>query len=216
MSEKNSKNQSKKESGGSYKLNKDAVDRLVNADKKTYPKTGSGRSDPAKQYRSKGLLDKIPSPVKALFIKFWFNGAVCFFIYWGLGMYIWDTLDMIVVLGVVMGMVTDLLVNNTFRFFEVTKGDNSKWMMFPKRKFWTFFTNIIYGILIVLIVAWIYNSINVLLNMASGTDGKVFLGVEPVLFGILYVAVDMLFIGTKNLLIKIINDAKEKADTISK
>ena len=214
MPDKNSKNQNKsrEENSGSYKLNKDAVDRLVNADKKTYPK----RADPGRQYRSKGLLDKIPSPVKALFIKFWFNGAVCFFIYWGLGMYIWNTLDMIVVLGVVMGMVTDLLVNNAFRFFEVTRGDNDKWMMFPKKKFWTFIANIPYAILIVLIVAWIYNVINILLNMANGTDGQVLLGVEPVLFGVLYVAVDMLFISIKNLFIKIINDAKEKAYTISK
>lgn len=193
----------------SYKLNTEAVDRLVNADKKTYPKT---KEDPGKKYRSKGIIDKIPSPIKALFIKFWFNGAVCFFIYWGLGMYIWDTLDMIVILGIVMGMVTDLLVNNAFHFFAVTPGDNNKWMMFPKRKFWTFFTNIIYAIFLVYAVAWIYNAINIALNVISGSDGKIFLGVEPVMFGLLYVAVDMIFIGMKNLAIKIINDAKKKAD----
>lgn len=192
-----------------YKLKTDAVDRLVNADKKTYPKS---KVDPGKKYRSKGFIDRIPSPVKALFIKFWFNGAVCFFIYWGLGMYIWDTLDMIVVLGVVMGMVTDVLVNNAFRFFAVTQGDNDKWMMFPKRKFWTFFTNIVYAVILVWLVAWIYSIVNVLLNMANGTDGQIFIGVEPVLFGVLYVVVDMLFIGMKNLTIRIISDAKEKAN----
>ena len=40
-----------------YELKTDAVDRLVNADKKVYPKT---KVDPGKQYRS-GFLDKIPS-----------------------------------------------------------------------------------------------------------------------------------------------------------
>lgn len=214
MSEKNTPKPDKgKNESKLPKINTDAVDRLVNADKKNYPKSNT---DPGKKYRSNGFIDKIPSPVKALFIKFWFNGAVCFFIYWGLGMYIWDTLDMIVVLGLVMGMVTDVLVNNAFRFFAITPDSNNKWMLFPKRKFWTFFTNMIYGVVVVWIVAWIYNTVNVILNTLNGVDGQIFIGVEPILFGILYVAVDMLFIGTKNLLIKIINDAKEKADTISK
>ena len=209
MSNKDTNHNQEKSTSSSYDLKTDAVDRLVNADKKTYPKT---KTDPGKKYRSNGFLDKIPSPIKALFIKFWFNGAVCFFIYWGLGMYIWDTLDMIVILGVVMGMVTDILVNNTFHFFAITEGENNKWMMFPKRKFWTFFANILYAIPVVLIVAWIYNIINILLNVLNGTDGQMFFGVEPVMFGILYVAVDMLFIGMKNLATRIINDAKEKAE----
>lgn len=209
MSGKNNQNQNSTKSGG-YELKTDAVERLVNADKKTYPKT---KEDPGKNYRSKGLIDKIPSPIKALFIKFWFSGAVCFFIYWGLGLYIWDTLDMVIVLGVAMGMVTDLLVNNAFHFFAITPNSNNKWMMFPKRKFWTFFVNIIYSTIIVIIVAAIYSGINVLLNIVNGPDNKVFLGVEPVLFGIFYVAVDMLFVGMKNLVVKIIADAKVKVDS---
>lgn len=208
MSDKN-KNKQEESKSDLYSLKTDAVDRLVNADKKEYPKT---KVDPGKKYRSKGFLDKIPSPIKALFIKFWFNGAVCFFIYWGLGMYIWDTLDMIVVLGIVIGMVTDLLVNNAFHFFAITPGENNKWMMFPKKKFWTFITNILYSIVLVFIVAWTYNIINVLLNVLNGADGQIYVGVEPVLFGLIYVAVDMLFISMKNLAIKIITDAKEKAD----
>ncbi len=211
MSDKRKNNQNRdSDKLGGYELKTDAVNRLLNADKKADPKS---KVDPGKQYRSKGFLDRIPSPIKALFIKFWFSGAVCFFIYWGLGMYIWDTLDMIVVLGVVMGMVTDILVNNAFRFFEVTPGSNSKWMMFPKKKFWTFFTNIIYGFIIVLLVAWIYSGTNVLLNHINGSEEQIYLGVEPVLFGILYVAVDMLFIGMKNLVIKIITDAKAKVSS---
>ena len=204
MSEKNQQNETQ---NNAYKLNTDAVDRLVNADKKEYPKT---KTDPGKQYKSKGFLDKIPDPVKAIFIKFWFNGAVCFFIFWGLGMYIWDTIDMIFVLGIVLGMVTDILVNNAFRFFAITPGSNDKWMMFPKKKFWTFFTNIIYAFLVLCVVVWIYNTINVIGNSINGTTGEMILGVEPVLFGLFYVAVDMLFIGMKNLFIRIIADAKEK------
>lgn len=208
MSKKDKNQQNEKSSvESSYKLNTEAVDRLVNASKKTYPKTNV---DPGKKYRSKGFLDKIPEPIKALFIKFWFNGAVCFFIFWGLGLYIWDALDMAVVMAVVLGMVNDLLVNNTFHFFAITPGSNNKWMMFPQKKFWTFFANIVYSFLVLLIVIWLYNAINIAGNMISGTEGQIYLGVEPILFGIFYVAVDMLFVSMKNLAIRIISDAKDK------
>ena len=192
-----------------YKINTDAVDRLVNANNKTYQ---NGNSDPGKQYRSKRLLDKIPSPIKALFIKFWFNGAVCFFIYWGLGMYIWNTLDMIIVLGIVLGIVNDLLVKNTFHFFAITPGTNNKWMMFPQKKYWTFITNMIYFTVIVYIVAQAYSTINLSLNALNGTEDQVYLGVEPILFGLICMAIDMLFVSMKNLAIRIVTDAKEKAD----
>lgn len=194
--------------GNNYRKKSEAVERLVNANKKTYANT---KGDPGKKYRSKGFLDKIPSPIKALFIKFWFNGAVCYFIYWGLGLFIPNTLDMIVVLGVVMGMVTDILVNNAFRFFAVTDGDNDKWMMFPKKKLWTFFANIGYALVVTFIVSWVYNILNILLLAIS--SGQAFVGVEPILFGLFYVGVDMLFIGMKRLVIKIISDAKEKVDS---
>ena len=197
----------KKSSADYYKLKTDAVDRLVNADKKTYDKT---KGDPGKEYRSRGFLDKIPSWIKALFIKFWFNGAVCFFIFWGLGMYVTDMLDMIFVLAVVMGMVTDILVNNAFRFLATYEGQNDKWMMFPKKKYWTFVANILYAFPILVGVIWFYNILNVVLNKFKGTEGELFVGVEPILFGLAYMAIDMLFIIMKQTMIKIISDAKQK------
>jgi hypothetical protein len=208
MQNKSKKTDEKNDSRNPYKINKAAVDRLVNADKKTYPKTNV---DPGKKYRSKGFIDKIPDWIKALFIKFWFNGAVCFFIFWGLGMLIFG-LDMIVVMGVVLGMVNDLLVNNVFHFFAITPGSNNKWMMFPKRKLWTFFANIVYSTIILFIVVWIYSIINIAYNAIMGTTNQIGLGVEPVFFGLLYMAVDMLFVGMKNLFIRIVTDAKEKAN----
>ena len=203
---KKKQNPSHKERAESYKLNVDAVDRLVNAKNKEYPKT---KVDPGKQYRSKGFIDRIPSPIKALFIKFWFNGAVCFYIFWGLGMLVTDLLDMMVIMAVVLGMVNDLLVNNAFHFFAITPGSNNKWMMFPQRKLWTFFANIVYSFVVLSVVYMMYASIILAFNI--GYNGEIPFGVEPVLFGLFYMLADMLFVGMKNLAIIIINDAKEKA-----
>lgn len=197
----------KKSSPDYYRLKTDAVDRLVNADKKTYDKT---QGDPGKAYRSRGFLDKIPSWVKSMFIKFWFNGAVCFFIFWGLGLYVSSMLDMIVVLSIVMGMVTDILVNNAFRFLATYEGQNDKWMMFPKKKYWTFFANIFYAFIVLVGDIWFYNILNVVLNRMNGTTEELYIAVEPILFGLSYMAIDMVFITMKNTMIKIISDAKQK------
>ena len=196
----------RKTPGNYYNLKTDAVNRLVNADKKKYESTDT---DPGKQYRS-GFLHKIPDWIKALFMKFWFNGAVCFFIFWGLGLYVTNMLDMIVVMAIVLGMVTDILVNNAFRFLESYKGQNSKWMMFPQKKYWTFFANIIYAFIVLLGVIWFYNVMNLIANSIRGTEGEFYIGVEPILFGLSYMLIDMCFIGMKNTIVKIVSDAKQK------
>ena len=208
MSKKKQTKKQEKVESSSYKLNTKAVDRLVNADKKTYSDT---KSDPGKQYRSNSFIDNIPSPVKALFIKFWFNAAVCFFIYWGLGMFVPNFWDMMLILGVVLGVANDILTNSVLHFFARTPGSNNKWMMFPKKKFWTFFANILYCTIVLFIVVWIYNIVNIAMNAVMGTDGLIYLGVEPLVFGLLFMGADMLFVSIKNLLIRIVTDAKEKA-----
>lgn len=179
-----------------YKLNTNAVDRLVNAEKNASKSQNVNLKDPAKRYRS-NLLDRIPDPVKALFIKFWFNGAVCYFILWGIGFA--DFLDELLVMSVVLGMVTDILVNNILRFVETVPGSNNKWMMFPKKKYWTFIANILYAGIIYLCVGNLYGLFNAF-------------GVEPILFGLFYMMFDLLFIGMKNLMKTIINDAKNKVN----
>lgn len=209
---KNSKKQTpppkNKEAGNPYELKTDAVNRLVNADRLEIPRE-MRTADPGKRYRS-GIFDRIPSWIKALFIKFWFNGAVCFFIYWGLGLMIPSMENMILILAIVLGMVTDILVNNIFRFFAVTEGANDKWMMFPKKRYVNFFLNIIYAFCLLIAVIWLYNVINVTANTLMGTEDQIYLGVEPIMFGLFYMGIDLLFLAIRNGFWRIIRDAKNK------
>lgn len=193
-----------------YRLNTKAVDRLLNADKLEIPKDQK-RTDPGKKYRS-GFLDRIPDTVKALFVKFWFGGAVCYFVLWGLGVYVADMLDMIVLLSVILGMITDLLTNNILRLVETVPHANDKWMMFPKKKFWTFFANIPYAALVLVCVIWFYTAINTVIGAIIGSPDSVTIGVEPILFGIFYMMFDLLFVSMKRLTLTIINDAKNKVN----
>jgi hypothetical protein len=204
MSENNNKkNQNSTENY--YDLKTDAVNRLVNADKLPRPAVNT---DPGKEFRSKNFLAKIPSWVKALFIKFWFNGAVCFFIFWGLGMLIPNILDMLIVFGVVLGLVTDIFVNNIFRFIENYPGQNKKWMLIPKKANWTIFPNVVYSIVVLFCVFYLYNFINFVIIDQMG--GDVMFGVEPIAFGLLYLAVDMFFISIKNMIVSIVDDAMKQ------
>ena len=210
MSQNNPKKNQNTDSRDYYKLNTKAIDKLVNADKMEIPQDKKLK-DPAKKYRS-DFLDRIPAPVKALFVKFWFNGAVCYFIFWGLGEFLIDHLDTIVILSLVLGMVNDILVDNILRFIETVPSENAKFMMFPKKKFWTFFTNIIYAFIVLNCVIFLYEIINIALtNILHGT-GQVYLGVEPILFGLFYMGFDLLFVGMKNLFFTIIEDAKYKVN----
>ncbi len=185
-------------------LKTQAVDKLITADEDNVPEVGAAE---IRQYTSSGL-DKIPSWVKALFLKFWFNGAMCFFFLWGLGNVLkgWD---IILVLALASGIVTDLLLNNIFRFISPTDHGYDKWMIFPQKKYWTLFANIAYSSVVVLLVVYTYNGINIAIN---GPDSdKVAIAVEPFLYGLMYLIYDLVFIGFKNLLIKIIKDAKAKS-----
>ena len=108
--------------------------------------------------------------------------------------------------------VQNFLLGNIIHLLLLPGVIAKKWMMFPKRKFWTFFANIIYSTIVLFIVVWIYSIINIAYNAIMGTTNQIGLGVEPVLFGLMYMAVDMLFVGMKNLIIRIVSDAKEKAN----
>ena len=76
-----------------YKLNIKAVDDLITADVTNSPKVSEAE---LRKYRS-GPKVRLSDTVKALLIKFWFSGAACFFFMWGLGMYLNNWLDQLVV-----------------------------------------------------------------------------------------------------------------------
>ena len=196
---------SKKKNEKNYELKSDAVDKLLKAEKGEVPEFSE---EELKKYRSKGGI-KLPQPLKVILLKAWFAGAVCYFILWGLGMYIYSLIDMLFIMGIVLGMVTDLLTNNVIRFIEATPGENNKWLMFPNQKgMVSFFLNLVYALVLVACVYFLYSGINLMIVAIIGNADTVPLGVEPVLYGVFYMGFDLLFVGCKNLLKQIISDAQ--------
>ncbi len=188
-----------------YDLKTEAVEKLVNA--KDAPEVSDAE---IRKYRSGGKF-RIPSWLKILFLKFWFSGAVCYFFIWGLGNYV-QGLDKIVIIAIGMGMVTDLLVNHFLRALEPEERAYDKWMMVTFRKWWSMVLNVAYAGLILYCIVQSYTAINTIMYGDPETSDKI-LGVEPLLFGVLYVAFDMLFITIKNGFVKIISDAEKKVSS---
>ena len=185
-----------------YKLHSEAVNDLATANEENSPEVSE---EELRKYRSGGKF-KLSETVKALLVKYWFNGAVCFFFFLGLGNYLRDLLDQLFVLGFAMGIITDILVNNVLRFIAKPEGGNDKWMMIPQKKLSSLFLNIGYAFVVLFFVYMFYNLLNTILQKLGGS----ILSVEPLLFGLIYLGFDLLFIGMKKMMKNIINDAKKK------
>lgn len=189
-----------------YELKSEAVEKLVDAQKGDVPQFSQ---EELNKYRSKKLA--IPEWLKIVFIKAWFAGAVCFFVLWGLGIYLSATLDMLFVAGAALGMVTDLLTNNVIRFIEKNPGSNDKWLLCARKGVAGFGMNLLCAFVILLCVYFTYSVINFTIISITGATDMVPLGVEPLLFGLLCMGYEMLLIGMKRMVQGIIRDAKHAA-----
>lgn len=191
-----------------YDLHTGAVEDLVTATKDNTPRYSEAELN---KYRSGKTKWKFPQWLKVLLIKIWFYGAVCFFVFWGLGLYL-KGLDMYFVAAVVLGMVTDLLINHFLRFTEKLPGGSKKWMMVTRRGTAGFFLNLLYGGLVLFLVITAYNVINtVIVTLYAGSETAPLLTVEPIVFGLTATGADTLCVTIRNTLRKMVEDAKRKA-----
>ena len=196
-----------------YDLKMKAVADLADADESNSPEVSE---EEINKYKSRAGKLHVSNTIKVLFVKFWFAAALCYFFIWGLSNYLKDQLDLLFVSALAFGMMTDILTNNAIRFFAEELGSNDKWMMFPKKKYITFFLNIIYSFLVIFIVYQIYTMINYAFAQITGNHERVVLGVEPILFGVFCVITDLTLIKIKRVFLGIIEDAKKKAGNSGK
>lgn len=190
-----------------YKINTKAVDNLAKAMKEDpYQKTTKEEQKNIKNYKS-SVFSKMPTWLLVTLIKWWAGGAICFFIIIGLGLYLKDTLDRLFVLGLAIGVANDLLITGGFLHFESSQKEFHKFLLLPvsPKHVWTLPIHIIIGFSISALIFGFYSIVNLLIT--KGASDPV-LYVEPILFGVLYVSIEMSFVGIKNLVVKLINKKK--------
>lgn len=188
-----------------YKLKTKAVDDLVNATAENSPPVSKQE---LRKYQSSATGIKMAGWLKAVLIKWWMAGIVCFFFVWGLGVYVADQLDLLVIAALALGFVTDIVTNNIFRFIARPENANDRWMMVPRKKFVSLPLNVLYAFLLVFCVVETYNALNTLIVALTHTEEAVPLGVGPILFGLFVMGWDLLFIGMKRMFSRMIADAK--------
>ena len=190
-----------------YQLHTGAVEDLVTANKENTPQYSE---EELNRYRSGKAKRKFPQGLKVVLIKFWFYGAVCFFVFWGLGLYL-SGLDLQFVGAIVLGIVTDLLINHFLRFTEKLPGGSKRWMLVTRRGTAGFFMNLLYGFLLMFLIVTAYNMINTAIVALFGSENAPLLHVEPLGFGLIAMGADLLCVTIRNTLRKIVDDAKRKA-----
>lgn len=189
-----------------YRLNTKAVDDLVTADVSNSPKVSRKELD---KYRS-GPKIHLSDWVKVILVKWWFAGAVCFFFLWGLGTVVPNRENQLIIVGLGLGFVTDLLVNKIFRYYEKTPGGNNRWMMVTKKGFISLPLNVIYAFVLLVCIVGTYNAVNAVWLAASGQQDTIPVGVGPILFGLFATIWDLIFLGMKRMLKRIISDADKQ------
>ena len=190
-----------------YRLNTKAIEDLVTADSSNSPKVSEAE---LRKYRS-GPKFHLSGWVKAALIKWWFAGAVCFFFFWGLGIMIPNMENQMIVLGIGLGLVTDLLVNSIFRYYAKTPGSNNRWMMVCRKGVSGMAMNLVYAFVLLGLVVMTYNLINRIALSFTETADALPVGVEPILFGFLTMAWDMLLLKARRLFGHMVEDAKKQA-----
>lgn len=131
----------------------------------------------------------------SLFIRWWAAGAVYFFIGWGTGLGRQQTLiDFAFMLGLVIGLGNILIINPVLRMlFEPVSTRPPGYNTFSQRMSDSL-VELVQSVVIVVFVALIYMVINsTLIRLLGLPADAVPLPGEPILFGLFYVFVFVLF-----------------------
>ncbi len=204
ISGENRKADSLEEVSRHYRLNTRAIDDLVTANEENSPAVSKAE---LRKYRA-GPKIRVADWAKALLLKWWAGGMICYFFIWGLSTFAMNQWDQIAVLGIALGLVTNLIVNSIYRFIAREQGDYDRWMMFPGKKIWFLPLDILYAMLPVSCTVLTYGAVNRLFAGPETTGPA--LGVEPILFGVILTLWDLLFLGMKHLGKSILKDARKQ------
>jgi hypothetical protein len=131
----------------------------------------------------------------SLVIRWWAAGAVYFFIGWGTGLGNQQSLiDFAFTLGVVIGLGNILILNPVLRMLFNRPSDRPPGSNTYSQRISDYLVELIKSVVLVVVVALIYMVINSTLIRVFGlADNAVPLPGEPILFGVFYVIVFVVF-----------------------
>ncbi len=196
----NEKEQLKDENGNPISMNPDAnngqKENLV--DKKTL-----------KKYKVH-WYQRIPYPVRALFIKYWFFGLNYFLFEMGLGSisifrestgdtFAAASMILILISGLALGVFNDIFVYNILDVIEDYPGQKKPFVIFKSKKVYSLFINVIFGIVVAFLGRWLSGLIALAIDPELTNVWGWFR--EPLTCGLMMFLVDGALISIKNFIV---------------
>lgn len=157
----------------------------------------SKKKEEMKQYKAGySIFNKLPLWLVALFLKYWYFGAVCFFLAFGLGLQqYWFALAA----GLGGGAFYDIAVRHILLALDA-KNETKYHIMCASKKYYSFPINVFYNIIL------FYTGITVVyLIHLIGLD---YFGNEPLSFGLVMIVVDIMFLLIKWGVLSIVSHIK--------
>lgn len=154
--------------------------------------------------RKKDWLGSIPPIVKSIFIKFWIAGATYFFLWMSEIALLINRLDLLVALGLVLGLFLNIIYSNVMRACEEGDGKHLQYILFHKKKWYFLFADLLYGVVLIILTMLVYTAINTIINNVNGYSSDIIkFKTDPLGVGAIVVIIDFVFILGKKLVFKI-------------
>ncbi len=148
-------------------------------------------------YQKRGFLQKIPYSIKAILIKYWFFGVICFFVLMGLGFVLQDFIDKFVVCGLLGGMVTDVVTDNILIMIDSDKNESKWYVIYKKEKsVLSLIINLVYSLALFFGCGYLMSLI-----ISTYSDKSFWFLQEPLSQALFLIIVDMACIGIKDLIL---------------
>ena len=105
-----------------------------------------------KEYQKPSFLSKIPYPVKAILLKYWFYGVIFFFV--GMGLKVQGEM-LAIVSGLIGGVVFDFMYGNLLLMMENEEHEHDNYIIYKSKNILSLLINIVFEIVVFFITAYI-------------------------------------------------------------
>ena len=151
---------------------------------------------------------KFPFWLKTTLLKYWFFGAVYFFVGFGMGV-VGETL--VLAAGIIGGVFYDLVINKIIMLWESDKKEGKHFSMVLSKKYYSMIVNTLYLVVVFFIVGTL---VGVLGNFTSNVLNWTFtIGSEPFTFALLVIIIDSICLLIKYFISKLIKKIKDNKKT---
>lgn len=149
-------------------------------------------------YKQEGFIARLPYWLKAIFVKYWFFGAVCFFTF--VGILNLQGENAAILTGAISGVAFDLIVYNILTLMDSDKNESKYYMLFKSKKFYSVIINVLYHIVLYILLLII--TVFILSKIEKENQAGFFLR-EPFSQALVLSLLDAMVMLIKNLLVRL-------------